>query len=273
MRNRPKLRVFAWSAAVVAVQQDGQGVSDGVTVNTPAGEVTVQTRTLINAAGPFLPHIARMAGVDLPVFSVFQQKIAMPDPLGILPRHAPFTIFLDGQEVAWRDEERAFWASDDEYAWLLQHFPGGLHIRPEGSGDSTWIKLGWAINAQAAAPVWSPQGSPEFPELLLRGVARFIPGFARYAGRLPQSLVHYGGYYTKTKENLPLIGPMGVSGSYVVGALSGYGTMAGCAAGELCAQWVTASTLPNYAEVLSLARYAQPRYQAAMALLENSGEL
>ncbi|MCB0064844.1 MAG: FAD-binding oxidoreductase, partial [Caldilineaceae bacterium] len=200
-------------------------------------------------------------------------KIAVPDPHGVLPRNAPFTIFLDGQRVDWSEEERAFWASDQEYAWLLQHFPGGLHIRPEGSGDSTWIKLGWAINQQAEPPVWSPQGSPEFPELLMRGAARFIPGLASYVGKLPQPLVHYGGYYTKTKENLPLIGPMGMPNTYVVGALSGYGTMSGCAAGELCAQWVAGSTLPDYAELFSLQRYANPAYQSLLETLEQTGEL
>ncbi|MCB0110405.1 MAG: FAD-binding oxidoreductase, partial [Caldilineaceae bacterium] len=142
---------------VVAVQQDGAGIT-GVTVRTPGGEERIQSRVLVNAAGPFLPHVARLVGVDLPVHSVFQQKIAMIDPLGVLPRNAPFTIYLDSQQVAWHDEERAFWQSDPEYAWLLQPFPGGLHIRPEGSGDSTWIKLGWAINQQAEDPIWSPLG-------------------------------------------------------------------------------------------------------------------
>lgn len=257
---------------VTAIHQDGQGISQ-VTIATSSSNETIQTRTLVNAAGPFLPHVARLLGLTLPVFSVFQQKIAMPDPQGVLPRNAPFTIFLDDQTIAWSDEERHFWESDKGYAWLLQQFPGGLHIRPEGSGDSTWVKMGWAINQQAEDPVWSPQGSPEFPELLLRGATRFIPGLATYAGKLSQPLVHYGGYYTKTKENLPLIGPMDIPGTYLVGALSGYGTMAGCAAGELCAQWIAGSTLPNYADIFSLSRYENPCYRSLLNELKNTGEL
>ena len=58
-----------------------------------------------------------------------------------------------------------------------------------------------------------------------------------------------------TEENWPLIGPMGVDGAFVVGALSGFGTMAACAAGSLCASWMTGADLPDYASDLSMARY------------------
>ena len=65
---------------------------------------------------------------------------------------------------------------------------------------------------------------------------------------------HYGGYYTMTPENWPLIGPMGTPGAFVAGALSGFGTMAACATGALCAAWVCGAALPGYARVLSPAR-------------------
>jgi len=38
-------------------------------------------------------------------------------------------------------------------------------------------------------------------------------------------MVYYGGFYTMTEENWPLIGPMEVDDVFVVGALSGFGTM------------------------------------------------
>ena len=37
--------------------------------------------------------------------------------------------------------------------------------------------------------------------------------------------------------------------------LSGYGCMAACAAGSLCASWIADGDLPDYANQLSLARY------------------
>jgi len=70
-----------------------------------------------------------------------------------------------------------------------------------------------------------------------------------------------------TDENWPLIGPMGVDGAFMVGALSGFGTMAACAAGSLCASWVSGSPLPDYAFDLSLARY---RDKVLMTALQNS---
>jgi len=78
-----------------------------------------------------------------------------------------------------------------------------------------------------------------------------------------------GGYYTKTSENRPLIGPLPVKGAYMIGALSGYGIMASCGAGELLAAHLTGSPLPPYAPAFTLERYRDPEYQK---LLENWGE-
>ena len=58
-----------------------------------------------------------------------------------------------------------------------------------------------------------------------------------------------------TDENWPIIGPMSVQDSYVVGALSGFGTMAACGAGDLITKWITGDGLPFYAKQLSLGRY------------------
>ncbi|MEZ4660117.1 MAG: hypothetical protein R2911_21375 [Caldilineaceae bacterium] len=79
--------------------------------------------------------------------------------------------------------------------------------------------------------------------------------------------MHYGGYYVKTPENLPLIGPLAVPGAFMMGALAGYGTMAGCAAGELCAAWVADGARPAYAQALSPARYADGDYLAQLGAL------
>lgn len=73
-----------------------------------------------------------------------------------------------------------------------------------------------------------------------------------------------GGYYVKTAENHPLVGPTptpdarggSIGGAFTCGALSGFGMMASHAAGELCAAHVTgASSLPSYAALMSPMRY------------------
>ena len=76
-----------------------------------------------------------------------------------------------------------------------------------------------------------------------------------------------------TEENWPLIGPMGVDGAYMVAALSGFGTMAACAAGLLCAQWVTGAVLPEYAAALSAARYDKTHLISELRQTANKGLL
>ena len=85
-------------------------------------------------------------------------------------------------------------------------------------------------------------------------------------------MAHYGGYYTITEENWPLIGPTDVEGFYINGAMSGFGTMAACASGELCAQWVLDLDLPEYANQLSLKRYSNSQFMHQL-LQQNRGIL
>ena len=82
-----------------------------------------------------------------------------------------------------------------------------------------------------------------------------------------------GGYYLKTRENRPLIGPLPVRGAYVIGALSGFGIMASSAGGELLAAHVVEGHLPDYAPAFLLERYADPAYQELLDNWGGSGQL
>jgi glycine/D-amino acid oxidase-like deaminating enzyme len=82
-----------------------------------------------------------------------------------------------------------------------------------------------------------------------------------------------GGYYTKTRENRPLIGPLPVPGSYICSAFSGFGIMASCAAGELLARHVTGAQLPGYAAAFQPDRYADPAYAKLLETWGDSGQL
>jgi glycine/D-amino acid oxidase-like deaminating enzyme len=156
---------------------------------------------------------------------------------------------------------------------MLEPFPAGVHLRPEGaSPDSKTILVIWAYHTEAAAPVFPLPEDPYFPELALRGMSRMIPGFRAYLDPMPRVYLD-GGYYTKTRENRPLIGPLPVEGAHVVGALSGYGLMAACAAGELLAAHVTGSSLPDYAPAFVLARYEDPAYLARLDAWGPTGQL
>jgi len=233
----------------------------------------VRCERIVNAAGPFAGEIARMTGVALPVTNVFQQKIAFEDRDGVIPRRMPFSIDLDAQVIDWSDEETELLRQESGTAWLTEPMPGAIHCRPDGGDHGRWIKLGWAYEQNPTAVQWEPQVDGHFPEIVLRGASRLIPGLKTYYGALPRQMTHYGGYYTMTEENWPLIGPMGVEGSYIVGALSGFGTMAACAAGSLCAKWLAGAELPDYAAALSLARYDDAALMADLADLQSKGVL
>jgi glycine/D-amino acid oxidase-like deaminating enzyme len=231
------------------------GAPFNLAIKTESELIHLSADKVVNAAGPFVQDVARMLGEDLPVDNIYQQKISFEDRLGIVPRDLPFTIDLDGQRLAWSDEDREILRESPETAKLTEDMVGGIHCRPDGAFDGKWIKLGWAYNSSAANPHDPEPIDPQFPDTVLRGASRLQPGLAEYIGRLPRNAQHYGGYYTMTKENWPLIGPSATEGAFVVGALSGFGTMAACASGSICADWVMDVALVPYAKALSSARY------------------
>jgi len=80
-------------------------------------------------------------------------------------------------------------------------------------------------------------------------------------------------YYTKTRKNRPLVGPMGVDGAYVIGGLSGHGIMSACGAGELLAAHVTGEALPSYAPAFALSRYEDGEYMKQLEGWSENGQL
>lgn len=223
--------------------------------NNTAGTTKLNALKVVNAAGPFADNIAAMLDVKLPLYNTFQQKIAFEDREKAIPRNMPFSIDLDGQLIDWADDEREMMLQDPEYRWLAEAMPGSIHCRPDGGDHGNWIKMGWAFNEKPEQATWESPLNDNFPEIVLRGAARLNPALKAYYGKLPRSMHHYGGWYTMTDENWPLIGPMGPEGSFMNCAHSGFGTMASCAGGELCAAWVAGGELPEYAADFSFQRY------------------
>jgi len=238
-----------------------------------AGEtVTVHAGAFVNAAGPFLKEVGQMVGVNLPVFCERHLKVAFADRLNVIPRQAPLLIWADPQFLPWTEEEREVLAMEEDTRWLLGEFPGGAHTRPEGGPGSPMRLMLWAYDAAPVDPVVPVPVSPVFPEVVLRGLTTMLPGLRAYWERPPRPLID-GGYYTKTPENRPLIGPLPVEGAYVIGALSGFGLMAACAAGELLAAHVAGDTLPPYAPSFLLSRYERPDYVATLSRWRESWQL
>lgn len=233
---------------------------------------TVQIQTFINAAGPYLGDVGRMLGEELPVQTELHLKAAIKDPLGVVPRGAPLLIWDDPQFLPWEKDERDALACDAETEWLAEEFPSGAHTRPEGLGESQTILMLWEYKTKVMEPVWPPTLDGQYPEIALRGLTAMLPRLKEYFNKMPRPQID-GGYYTRTPENRPLIGRTHVEGAYVIGAVSGYGIMSACGAGDLLAKHITGDDLPAYAPALELSRYKNPEYLNGLDEWKDSGQL
>ena len=266
--------VTTLSGHVSAVDTSG-GVVSNVTITGADGrEHTIVTPVFINAAGPLARNVGAMMGVDLPLFSEMHLKAAFEDTLGVIDRNAGLVILDDAQTLSWTDEERNELASDESTRWLTLPMPAGIHLRPEGYGNSQTVLMLWDYHSthRYAEPVFPLEEDPVYAEVVMRGMVALAPALASYVERLPRMYVD-GGYYTKTEENRPLVGPTAVRGAFVNCAFSGYGLMAAPAAGELIAAHILGHTLPEHAAAFTLDRYQRAEYQAQLTAWGGTGQL
>jgi glycine/D-amino acid oxidase-like deaminating enzyme len=258
--------VYFESARLDAVHVESGHVT-GVTLSS--GE-HIDTPIFINAAGPFIKEVAARVRVNLPVHTELHLKAAIKDPLHVVGRDAPLLIWNDAQFLPWETEESEALAEDESTRWLTELFPSGVHTRPEGAGDD--ILMLWEYQTKLLEPCDNPQLDHQYPEIALRGLAAMLPRMKEYFARMPRPQLD-GGFYTKTRENRPLVGPMCVEGAYVIGAVSGYGIMSACGVGHLLAAHITGAELPSYAQAFAVARYEDPEYQKKLENWGDSGQL
>jgi len=251
------------AADVANGRVNGVRLSNGERIDCPI---------FINAAGPYLKQVGRMLGLEIPVYTELHLKVAFKDPLSVVGRDAPLLIWDDTQSLPWTDSERKTLAEDPETKWLTEPFPAGAHTRPEGTGENQTILMLWEYQTRMLDPIFPPPLDEQYPEIAMRGMSTMLPGLKQYFNKMPKPQLD-GGYYTKTRENRLLAGPLNVEGAYVIGAVSGYGIMSACAAGELLAAHIAKISLPAYAPAFSPARYDDPEYQKKLENWDDSGQL
>lgn len=243
----------------------------GVRVEGAGGTRTIGTPRAVLAAGPYMARAGRLLDVNIPVHCELHAKIAWNDTLGAVPRTAPMSIWVDPVTIGWSDEERADLAAEGHQR-LLAELPPGAHGRPEGAGESTSVLGIWTFDTHEQEPVFPPAFNPTYPEVVLHGMSQMIPALRPYLARLPRCFVD-GGYYTRTRENRFLAGPLPVEGAYVIGALSGYGMMASNGAADLLADYIAERPLPDYAPAFRLDRYDDPAYAKLLDEWGDDGQL
>jgi glycine/D-amino acid oxidase-like deaminating enzyme len=249
------------------VVKDGRAQS--VDIATDNGRFTLDATDIVLAGGPHQTALAALAGLDVPIVGERHRKVSFQDTRNAVPREAPMMIWLDEQYLPFSDEDRAALSEDEDSAHFLGKFPAGVHGRPDGASATLVL---FNHHGDPVEPTFPLPDEPHYAEIALRGMATMVPALQVYNGRPSRPYID-GGYYMRTKENRPLIGPTKIEGLHISCGFGGFGVMAACASGELVAAHIMRETLPAYAPAFLLSRYEDPQYQALLETWGDGGQL
>ena len=200
---------FFLNTKASGIQTDDKGVC---AVETNRG--VLQTRTVVNAAGPFAGEVGRMVGLELPLEPVRRQKVYIQTSVAI-PSDAPFTVDVNNN---------CYW-------------------RPEAGGAI----IGWV---DADEPVSQPtERVPtdwEFPAITLDKVKRLTPFFEEIEKTVRQPDMNTSaGFYMYTPDDQPLIGPLPEVPGFYVNCGYWAGVMLSPQAGKWISDLVTGTMDPK----------------------------
>lgn len=180
----------------------------------------VQTRMLLNAAGPWSALIGQMAGVQIPVVPIRRQMFTT-DPLKEVPDDFPFVI----------------------------DFAQSLYFHRDGKG----LLIG--MSNQDEKPGFDQNVDEEFEFVNLEAAIERMP-LLECASRAS----HWAGLYEVTPDAHPIFGGCQVKGFTMCTGFSGHGFMHGPVSGKLMAEYIVDgkySTLD--VSTLDLARFEEGR--------------
>ncbi len=163
-------------------------------VRTSAG--VVETRTVVNAAGPWAAKVARLAGFDLPV-EPLRRMLVPTEPFPGLPDPLPMVIDMST----------------------------GFHFRREGRG----LLLAW--NDPEETPGFKTSFDPAFIEKILTHAVSRFPAFESLEVDPRRA---WAGLYEMTPDHHSILGlAPGVPGLYLANGFSGHGVMHSPATGRI----------------------------------------
>jgi sarcosine oxidase subunit beta len=214
------------NTAVTAIRVERTRVT---AVETSRG--TVETRTVVNAAGPWAAEVARMAGVELPV-EPLRRMLVPTEPFDQFPHSAPMIIDMTN----------------------------GFHFRPESLG----FLLAW--NDPEETPGFKNDFEPGFIEKVLTRAADRVPVFENLAVNPKRA---WAGLYEMTPDHHCILGAVDeVRGLFLANGFSGHGVMHAPSTGKILSDLIlTGSTNVVNPELLSLNRFATGRLLEETAVL------
>jgi len=208
----------AAQAAGVIVERDtevtGIRVEAGRVAAVETARGTIETRTVVNAAGPYARQIGRLAGVDVPVDPYRRHIFIAAAPMA--PNEEPRTS----------TDERSSWSVPDSHIMVID-FETTFYFHREGAG----VLFGMGDKKEGSTFDTTVQWD-FLPEVIEVAVKR-LPALS------DASISHaWAGLYEMSPDGNPIVGPAGVEGLYLINGFSGHGFQHSPAAGRVLADLI-----------------------------------
>jgi sarcosine oxidase subunit beta len=185
-------------------------------VQTPGGEV--ETRWVVNAAGPYAGVVGRMAGVELPI-QPFRRQVFVTGPFDGLPETFPMVI----------------------------DFAPSFYFRREGAG------ILFGMTDKEEPPSFDTHMNWGFLDTVVEQAMHRMPILAE-AGLMDA----WAGLYDTTPDDNPILGPIpGVEGFLCAAGFSGHGFMHSPMTGQLMAELIVDGCPSLDLTELRIERFAQ----------------
>ncbi len=202
-------------AEVTGIRVRGDSVQ---AVKTTQG--VIETRMILNAAGPWSGTIGKMAGVQIPITPIRRQMFTT-NPLKEIPEDYPFVI----------------------------DFAQSLYFHREGEG----LLIG--MSNQNEKPGFDQNVDEEFEFVNLEAAIERMPLLER-ASRAS----HWAGLYEVTPDAHPIFGGSNINGFTICTGFSGHGFMHGPVSGKLMSEYILDGKFSTVdVSKLDLARFEEGR--------------
>lgn len=184
--------------AIENAEVTGITVSGGKVKEVQTNLGTIQTRMVLNVAGPWAALIGDMAGVKIPIIPLRRQMFTT-NPLPEVPEDFPFVI----------------------------DFAKSLYFHREGEG----LLIG--MSNQEEKPGFDQNVDEDFELVNLEAAIERMP-LVEKASRAS----HWAGLYEVTPDAHPIYGDTDVKGFYLCAGFSGHGFMHGPVSGKLMTEYM-----------------------------------
>jgi sarcosine oxidase subunit beta len=184
--------------AISGVEVLGITISGGNVKEVQTSLGAIQTRSVLNVAGPWSSQIGKMAGVEIPVTPLRRQMFTT-NPLKEVPQDFPFVI----------------------------DFAKSLYFHREGEG----LLIGMSNQNEKAG--YDQNVDEDFELLNLEAAIERMP-LVEKASRA----AHWAGLYEVTPDAHPIYGGTDVKGFFLCTGFSGHGFMHGPISGKLMSEYI-----------------------------------